>query len=158
MSLTFRRAAPEDYETLKALVVDSFLPITWFCKVDRRFGPLNGLDCHARWELRFGAVFASQIVIVGEENGQALACATGTYDPATRLGYVDLLAVRNDMQGHGYGREMLRGMLAHFKALGAMHAHLDCLADNDVGNNLYRAEGFEEMARSVKWMIRIPES
>ena len=50
---------------------------------------------------------------------------------------------------------MLRGMLAHLKSLGAGQAHLECMADNDVGNALYRSEGFTEVARSVRWYIQL---
>jgi hypothetical protein len=38
---------------------------------------------------------------------------------------------------------------------GAEHAYLDCLVENDVGNTLYRTEGFEEVARSIRWFIKI---
>ena len=27
--------------------------------------------------------------------------------------------------------------------------------DNDIGNNLYRSEGFEEVARHIRWFIKI---
>jgi ribosomal protein S18 acetylase RimI-like enzyme len=43
------------------------------------------------------------------------------------------------------------------KQQGAEHAHLECLVDNEAGNNLYRSEGFTEVARSIRWFIRIPD-
>jgi ribosomal protein S18 acetylase RimI-like enzyme len=58
-------------------------------------------------------------------------------------------------QGKGYGREMLRGMLAYMKGQNMQHVHLECLSDNDVGNNLYRSEGFVEVARSLRWWITL---
>ncbi len=137
------------------MVVDSFEPITWIKRVDTRFGPLNGMDWRARWQVRFRRVFESQYVLVGEVDGRIVACATGTYDPGSRLGYIDLLAVDGAAQGLGYGRQMLRAIIAHFKQMGAEHVHLDCLQDNDVGNKLYRSEGFEEVARAVHWFKKI---
>jgi ribosomal protein S18 acetylase RimI-like enzyme len=151
MPLTFRQARPHEYHALEAMVIDSFEPITWFKKLDERFGPLNGHDWRARWHTRMQNVFLTEMILVGEAAGAVAAFASGTYDDASRLGYIDILAVRQDLQGKGYGREMLRGMLAHLRSLGAEQVNLECLADNDTGNSLYRSEGFVEVARSIRW-------
>lgn len=156
MALRFRMAAPSDYRALEKLTLESFEPITWLKKVDERFGPLNGKDWRTRWRKRFRRAFETQRVLVGEAEGAVVAFASGTIDEETRLGYIDLLAVDPRFHGKGYGREMLRGMLACFKEHGCVHAHLECLSDNDVGNSLYRSEGFTEMARSVHWFLKIP--
>jgi ribosomal protein S18 acetylase RimI-like enzyme len=156
MPLAFRLAAPPDYESLEKLTLESFEPITWLRKIDERFGPLNGHDWRARWRIRFRHAFETQRVLVGEADGCIVAFASGTLDMESRLGFIDLLAVDQRFQGRGYGREMLRGMLEYFKSEGARHAHLECLTDNDVGNALYRSEGFEDLAHSVHWFVRIP--
>jgi ribosomal protein S18 acetylase RimI-like enzyme len=155
MSLVFRLATPADYNRLEELVIASFEPITWFRRADERFGPMNGLDWRARWRLRFTKVFHSQIVLVGEEAGEIAAIATGTIEPETRLGYIDLLAVDQRRQGRGYGRAMLHGMLRHMREQGAEHVHLECLTTNQAGNALYQSEGFQEVARSIRWLIKI---
>ena len=142
---------------LERMIIDAFEPITWMKKADERFGPLNGRDWRQRWQSRVAHIFATQIVLLGETGGAIVAMASATIDPAARLGFIDLLAVDQRFQGRGYGREMLRGMLKHMKERGAVHAHLECLADNDAGNSLYRAEGFEEVARFIRWFIRIPD-
>ncbi len=154
-ALQFRLARPEEHDTLRPLIIDSFEPITWYRKVDATFGPLNGLDWRERWNLRLDKIFSTQIILVGELDSQIAAVATGTYTAATRLGFVDLLAVPLPHQGKGLGREMLRGMLDHLRALGAEHAHLDCLTDNDRGNALYAAEGWTNIASSNHWLIRL---
>lgn len=156
MSLEFRLAHPADYAQLERLTIDSFEPITWMKKADLRFGPLNGKDWRQRWQLRFRKAFDTQQVLVGEVAGEIAAFASGTIDPETLLGFIDLLGVDPRYQGKGYGREMLRGMLAYMKSQGAEHCSLECLTDNDKGNSLYRAEGFEEVARSIRWFIKIP--
>jgi ribosomal protein S18 acetylase RimI-like enzyme len=155
MPLHLRVADPAEYPQLEAFVIESFEPITWYKKLDARFGPLNGLDWRDRWHARLAAAFASQVILVGEAEGQVVAFASGTVDVSTRLGFIDILAVDRRFQGKGYGREMLRGTLRHYKVLGAVHVHLECLADNDAGNSLYRSEGFEEVARSIRWFVKI---
>jgi ribosomal protein S18 acetylase RimI-like enzyme len=153
--MTFRLARPDELSFLANMIVSSFEPITWFKSLDREFGPLNGCDWRERWRQRLDKVFATQIILAGEVDGAVVAAATGTYDEATRLGFVDLLAVDAAHQSKGYGRLMLRGMLDHFRSLGAEHAHLECLSDNTKGNSLYRSEGWTEVARSVKWFTRL---
>lgn len=156
MSLRFRLAVPSEYKPLETLVIDSFEAITWLKSADEKFGLLNGLDWRQRWQLRFRGIFDTEMVLVGELDGGVVACATGTLEEETKLGYIDLLAVDRRFQGQGLGREMLRGMLKHLKAQGATHCHLECLTDNEVGNRLYASEGFQEASRSIRWFIKIP--
>jgi ribosomal protein S18 acetylase RimI-like enzyme len=156
MALVFRVAEPADYARLEKLTLDAFEPITWLRKVDERFGPLNGRDWRQRWRERFCRAFRTERVLVGEAEGEIVAFASGTLDADARLGYIDLLAVEPRCQGRGYGREMLRGMLEYFKEEGAEHAHLECLETNETGNRLYASEGFEDLAHSLHWFIRIP--
>ncbi len=87
--------------------------------------------------------------------GGIVGFSSGTIDPELRLGYVDLLAIDPKAQGKGHGRRLLHAMLGTFLDRGAEHAYLDCLVENHVGNTLYRTEGFEEVARSIRWFIKI---
>ena len=155
MPLTFRPATAGEHPQLKQMIVDCFEPITWFKTADQKYGPMNGLDWRARWDLRLAKVFATQIILVGEQDSEILACATGTYDAATAMGFVDLLAVVAASQGCGLGREMLRGIIAHFQQMGAVYAHLDCLTTNEVANRLYAAEGFEQAMQSIRWIKKL---
>ena len=156
MPLEFRLAAAAEHPRIEELVIDSFEPITWAKKLDATFGPLNGRDWRTRWQARMRRIFATQIMLVGENNSEMVAMSSGTLDRDDALAYIDLLAVDRRFQGRGYGREMLRGMMQHMKGLGALYVNLDCLTDNDTGNALYRAEGFEEVARQIRWFRRIP--
>lgn len=155
MSLDFRLATTADHAAIERLVIDSFEPITWQKKLDAQVGPLNGCDWRARWQSRLQKIFINQIVFVGESNSQIAAVATGTVDHESALGFIDVLAVSRDVQGRGFGREMLRAMIEHFQSLGCQYVHLDCLTDNDVGNALYDSEGFAEVARHIRWFRRI---
>ncbi len=156
MSLRFRLATAADHPRLQQMVIDSFEPITWARRADELFGPLNGMDWRRRWGLRMAGVFATQYILVGEEDGEIVAMASGTIEEPTRLGFIDLLAVDRRFQGRGYGRAMLRAILAYLKQQGCEHAHLECLVDNEAGNRLYQSEGFVEVARSIRWFIKIP--
>lgn len=151
MALTFRLALPADYPRIQQMVLESFEPITWQRKLDQNFGPLNGADWRQRWHSRMQAVFQTQVVLVGEAEGEIAAMASGTLDPQSAMALIDLLAVDQRHQGRGCGREMLRGMIEHMRNSGARYIQLDCLTDNDRGNALYRSEGFQEVARHIRW-------
>jgi len=157
MSLRFRLATPADHPALHEMVLEAFAPITWARRADEIFGPLNGKDWRERWRLRIANVLATQHVLVAESDGRLVAMASATVDHDCRLGYIDLLAVAPTCQGRGYGRQMLRRMLAYLKEQGCEHVHLECLEDNHAGNRLYRSEGFVEVARSIRWFIKIPD-
>jgi ribosomal protein S18 acetylase RimI-like enzyme len=156
MPLDFRPANPSEHQKIEAMVIESFEPITWFKKLEDRWGPLNGRDWRTRWKDRLSHVFETQIVLVGQTGGEIAAMSSGTLDRDAALAYVDLLAVDRRFRRRGYGREMLRGMMRHMKALGGQYVYLDCLTDNDTGNTLYRTEGFEEAARQIRWFRKIP--
>ncbi len=155
MNLHIRRATPQDSAALEELVIASFEPITWQKKLDERIGPLNGLNWRERWRLRLAKIFATQEVLVGEVDGKLAAMASGTMDREAALGFIDVLAVGNDFQGSGLGRQMLRGMMEHLKNLGCQHVNLDCLTDNVAGNALYQSEGFEQVARHIRWFRKL---
>jgi ribosomal protein S18 acetylase RimI-like enzyme len=155
MPLHFRPAEARDHRKIQAMVIESFEPITWFKKLDARFGPLNGRDWRMRWEERMRLVFEREIVLLGETSDGIAAMSSGTLDQEAALAYIDLLAVDRQFHRRGYGKQMLRGMIQHMKNLGAQYVNLDCLTDNDKANALYRAEGFEEIARQVRWFRKI---
>ena len=155
MQLHIRLATDNDYAALEKLVIDSFEPITWQKKIDVTIGPLNGCDWRQRWANRLRKIFATQAVVVGEFDGQPAAMASVTTDPEAALGFVDVLAVGCDFQGRGAGREILRGAINHLKSLGCKYVHLDCLTNNDAGNALYESEGFQEVARHIRWFKKL---
>ena len=155
MQLQFRLATENDHAALEKLVIDSFEPITWQKKLDAEVGPLNGCDWRQRWANRLRKIFATQIVLVGELEGQLAAMATATIDRDTALGYIDVLCVGASFQSRGLGRQMLRGTIEHLKTAGCSYVQLECLTTNDAGNALYKGEGFQEVARHIRWFKKL---
>lgn len=155
MKLNVRLAEATDFAPLEALVTSSFEPITWQKKLDARYGALNGCDWRARWSARLEKIFATQVVLVGEAEGALAAMASATIDQRAALAFVDVLAVGPEFQARGLGRAMLRAAMEHYRQLGCQYVNLDCLADNDAGNALYAGEGFEEVARHIRWFRKL---
>jgi len=155
MQLHIRPATENDHARIEKLVIDSFEPITWQKKLDADVGPLNGCDWRQRWTNRLRKVFATQIVLVGECDGRLAAMASATIDRECALGYIDILCVGAGFQGRGFGRQMLRGANEHLKAAGCHYVQLECLTTNDPGNALYESEGFQEVARHIRWFKKM---
>ncbi len=155
MPLTFREPTSADHDTVIAMVVESFEPISWYRKLDARIGPLNGRGWELRFEDRLRDALASQFVLLGESDGDLLTYASGTYDARSRAAFLDLLAVARGSQTGGLGRETLREFERRMHARGAQYLHLDCLTDNEGGNRLYASEGFFEAARQIRWFKKI---
>src|SRR5690242_9302614 len=105
MELEFRIATIADFDIVKDLVIASFEPITWQKKLDQSMGALNGVDWQERWNARLRAIFKTQLVLLGEQEGQIAAMATATVDQPTALAFIDVLAVAKDRQGRGFGRQ-----------------------------------------------------
>jgi ribosomal protein S18 acetylase RimI-like enzyme len=155
MELQIRPATEQDYPEIETMVIDSFEPVTWARTLEERFGTLNGLDWRARWKLRMAKIFAEQFILVGMVDGAIGAMSSSTLDPNDALVYIDLIAVARNYQGHGYGRDMLRATIDRMRDRGAQYVHLDCLTSNENANDLYRSEGFEEVARHIRWFRQI---
>ena len=136
--------------------MSGFEKVTDQTYIDERFGLLNGTDWRDRWCTRFHNVLETKIVIVGEVPEGIASVIAGKIDPQTQLAFIDILAVAQKHHRKGYGRKTLQWMLSHLKALGAVHAHLDCLTTNVAANGLYESEGFEDASHSVNWYIKIP--
>jgi ribosomal protein S18 acetylase RimI-like enzyme len=155
MQLQLRLATENDHARLETLVIDSFEPITWQKKLDADVGPLNGCDWRQRWTNRLRKIFATQIVLVGEADGRLAAMASATVDRESALGYIDVLCVGAGFQGRGLGRQMLRGVNEHLKTAGCQFVQLECLTTNEPGNSLYATEGFQEVARHIRWFKKL---
>jgi ribosomal protein S18 acetylase RimI-like enzyme len=151
MDATIRSITPSDYDAVEAMVIDAFEPITWQKPLDARFGAPGGCDWRARWRNRLRKIFAIQIVLVAQADAKIVAMATATTDDCSRIGLIDVLCSAREAHGRGYGRQMLRAMIEHLRGMGMEYVQLDCLTTNEAGNGLYASEGFQEVARHIRW-------
>jgi ribosomal protein S18 acetylase RimI-like enzyme len=153
--MQIRTANEGDHTDIEKVVVESFEPITWARTVEEKHGLLNGLDWRMRWKLRLHKIFAEQFLLVGIVDAHVVSISSSTIDREAALWYIDLLAVARNHRGRGYGREMLRATIRHAQKAGAQYVHLTCMVTNENANELYRSEGFEEVAREIRWFRRI---
>lgn len=80
------------------------------------------------------------LYIVGKIKGQVVAYA-GTWVILDEA-HITNVAVHPDWQGHGFGRDILLGLLARAKARGAARATLEVRKSNYHAQKLYLKHGF----------------
>ena len=76
-------------------------------------------------------------------------------DKEAGLGLIPNLAVRADRRGSGLGRRLIEHALAWFRTLGLTHAKIETLEQNPIGQHLYPACGFQEVARQIHYVMKL---
>jgi len=151
-----------DLPTLRAITVEGFTGVSIDHGMEQAFGLINGHDW--RWRKARHIDFdvareaAGCFVAVDEEaeGGAAIAGYITTWqDPAAGIGHIPNLAVHSAYRNRGLGRTLIEHALAHFRASGLTHAKIETLAQNAVGNHLYPALGFVEVARQVHFLAKL---
>jgi ribosomal protein S18 acetylase RimI-like enzyme len=99
----------------------------------------------ARPEL--GRVYA---IVSGEETiGYAVLCFGWSIEWGGRDAFLDELYLEPAWRGRGLARAALRALLSEARAAGVRAVHLEVEAGNEVGQALYRSEGFEGKDRAM---------
>ncbi len=145
---------PADLASLKTITVQAFEGVSIDEGIEREFGLVNGQDW--RWRkarhLDDDAAREPAGIFVAEEQGEIVGYITTWQDRAGGIGHIPNIAIAAEYRGHGLGRQLLEHALAHFRAAGLSHAKIETLVQNEVGNHLYRALGFREVARQIHFV------
>ena len=140
--VVLRPFRPEDVEPVWRARLD---PMTWAQTTESPLVPQTLAEYRARHEVPTGdssAQFAVDVdeVLVGR-------AALFSVDDLARSGEVGL-SVLPGHQGKGYGRDVLRVLLAYgFRSRNLRRIHLQTLASNEPALRAYRAAGFVEEGR-----------
>lgn len=142
---------PADLPILKAITVEAFDGVSIDQGIEQVYGPVNGHDW--RWRkarhLDDDAARDPAGIFVAEHEGRPVGYITTWQDREAGLGHIPNLAIAAQFRGQGLGRQLIEHALEHFRRAGLSHAKIETLAQNAVGNHLYRDLGFREVARQV---------
>jgi ribosomal protein S18 acetylase RimI-like enzyme len=157
MDIVIRPYRPEDLDALKRLTVDSFAGVTLEQNVEDALGVLNGRDWRWRKARHVDEDVAANPtgVFVAESGGQVVGYVSTRIDREAGKGRIPNLAVSEEARNQGLGRRLIEHALDYFRSEGLVYAVIETMAQNPVGNHLYPACGFVEVARQVHFARRL---
>lgn len=153
--LHIRPYRPEDLPIIREITVEAFDGVSIDQAIEQEFGTINGRD----WRWRKGrhvdedARREPQGIFVAEADGRIVGVITTWQDHEAGIGHVPNLALAPDYRGQGLGRRLIEFALEHFRRSGLTHAKIETVAQNEIGNHLYRSIGFREVARQVHFSM-----
>jgi ribosomal protein S18 acetylase RimI-like enzyme len=157
MSFTIRQYSSTDLDVIKQLTVSAFDGVTLEQNVEQALGVLKGHD----WQWRKARHVDDDVaansagIFVAEQDGQVVGYISTIIDPEAGRGRIPNLAVAAELRGQGLGRVLIEHALAYFRKQGLAYATIETMAQNAVGQHLYQACGFTEVARQVHFARRL---
>jgi ribosomal protein S18 acetylase RimI-like enzyme len=159
LSMLIRPYRPADLPALKAITTEAFDGVSIDHGIEQQFGLVGGHDW--RWRkarhLDDDASREPQGIFVAEEAGQIVGYITTWQDREAGIGHIPNLAIAAAFRGQGLGRQLIEHALDHFRQSGLSHAKIETLAQNDIGNHLYRSLGFREVARQIHFVAELKQ-
>jgi ribosomal protein S18 acetylase RimI-like enzyme len=103
------------------------------------------------------AMWAGKLVLLAEEDGEALGFAFGEIQPNT-FSHVNIVYVRPERRRQGITKALLAEFAARAREGGAEHLSLDVATKNEVGQKVWHRLGFSEWARRLTVPLETLES
>jgi ribosomal protein S18 acetylase RimI-like enzyme len=156
-SVRLRLYRPDDLEPIKQLTIDSFEGVTIEENLEAALGVLNGHDWRWRKARHIDDDVAANPtgIFVAEDNGRLAGYITTRIDREAGKGRIPNLAVSAEFRGHGLGRQLIEHALEYFRAQGLVYAVIETMAQNAIGQHLYPACGFVEIARQAHFARKL---
>ncbi|MGI8601916.1 MAG: GNAT family N-acetyltransferase [Verrucomicrobiales bacterium] len=154
---TVRTARPADLDAIKRLTVEAFVEVTLEHNLEQALGILHGHDWRWRKARHLDDDFAANPagIFVVEAEGAIVGYVTTLVDHEAGKGRIPNLAVAADFRGQGLGKHLIERALEYFRSEGLSYATIETMAQNAVGQHLYPACGFVEVARQVHFARRL---
>lgn len=158
--MIIRPYAPADLDELRRLIAEAFQGVSIDHNIEKHFGVINGHDWRWRKARHMDDDVAANPsgVFVAEEEGAILGFITTRVDHEAGIGQIPNLVVVEGVRGQGLGRRLIGHALDYFRALGLSHAKIETLDQNPVGQHLYPACGFREVARQVHYVMKLRDA
>ena len=156
-SVSLRLYRPGDLEGIKQLTLDSFGGVTIEQNLEAALGTFQGHDWRWRKARHIDEDVAANPagIFVAESQGRMVGYITTRVDREAGKGRIPNLAVAEDFRGRGLGRQLIERALEYFRAEGLAYAVIETMAQNPIGQHLYPACGFVEIARQVHFARRL---
>jgi ribosomal protein S18 acetylase RimI-like enzyme len=156
-TFSIRRYRTGDLEAIKRLTLEAFAGVTLEQNVEETLGPLHGHDWRWRKARHIDEDVTSHPrgIFVAEAQIGVVGYITTRIDREAGKGRIPNLAVASGFRGRGLGRQLIERALDYFRDEGLEYAMIETMAQNAVGNHLYGACGFREVARQVHFARKL---
>ncbi|QDU29748.1 putative acetyltransferase [Anatilimnocola aggregata] len=157
MECNIRLFRPDDVDVLRQLTVEAFAGVSLEQNIEDALGLLNGHD----WKWRKARHVDEDVkanaagIFVAETLTGVVGYISTVVDRAAGKGRIPNLVVAAELRGQGLGRQLIEHALDYFREEGLEYATIETMAQNEIGNHLYRACGFAEVARQVHFARRL---
>ena len=155
MQLTIRDYCEEDLEQIREITIAGFDGVSIAQNMQKMLGLVGGHDWtwHKARAIEDDVNHPRMAVFVAELNARVVGVITTRVDTETGIGLIPNLAVDASVRGKGIGRQLLEHALQHFRACDLTTAHIETLEQNEIGQHLYPAIGFREIARQIHYAM-----
>jgi ribosomal protein S18 acetylase RimI-like enzyme len=155
--VSLRLYRPADLEGIKQLTLASFSGVTIEENLEAALGTFNGHDWRWRKARHIDEDVAANPagIFIAESQGRMVGYITTRVDREAGKGRIPNLAVTSEFRGQGLGRQLIEHALEYFRTQGLGFAVIETMAQNPVGQHLYPACGFVEIARQVHYARRL---
>ena len=150
-----------DLAHIKALTVEAFDGVSIDQNIERHLGEMAGHD----WQWRKvrhidqDVIAAGAVILVAENHlMQIVGYVTTRMDRNAGIGLIPNMAVCAGERGNGIGRTLIHHALELFRTAGLEAARIETLEQNAIGQHLYPACGFVEVARQINYVMRLSET
>ena len=151
----FRQA---DLPRLQEITAATFGPVSIDRNIEQMLGPFGQGDWRTRKAMAIADDCAAQpdgVFVAEDPAGVVAGFVTTRMNLVSGVGWIPNLAVDPAHQKHGLGRALLEYAIAHFRRAGMQVAKIETLEQNPVGQRLYPALGFVEVARQIHYAMRL---
>ena len=155
--IIIRPFQPNDLPALRQITVESFSGVALEQMLEQKLGRWNERGWKARKADHVDDDCASNPagVFVAERVGEILGYISTRLDRNNERGRIPNMAVSEHARGLGLGRRLINHALDYFRKQGMKIVQIETMDSNEVGQHLYPACGFTEMARQVHYAMKL---
>lgn len=159
MTILIRAFHPSDTTAIKEITLAAFQGVTLEQDIENKLGILNGLDWRARKARHIDEDVATHAegIFVAECEGTVIGYISTRIDHELGKGRIPNLAIAETFRGAGLGRQLIEVALEYFRRENLSYAIIETMAQNAIGDHLYRSCGFEEVARQIHFAKKLTD-
>ena len=158
MSYSIRTYQSTDREAIKVITWVGFAGVSLDHALEEKLGgELAGHDWRWRKTRHVDDDVAThaEVIFVAEAEAEGIGYISTERDREEGKGNITNLEVAKSARGQGIGRELIGHALDYFRRENLAYAVIETLDSNPIGQTLYPATGFQEIARQVHYAQRL---